>query len=61
VKLVYLLPPAHGLRGLRENSTPEKHQEIETEVSGTIYVLMTYDTSIQKLYEGSADAARIRY
>jgi hypothetical protein len=38
VEKMALLSPARGLRSLRENSIPGKHQEIEREVSWTLYL-----------------------
>jgi len=33
-----LLQATHGLESLRENCTPGKHQEIDIDISGTVYL-----------------------
>jgi hypothetical protein len=38
VKYVDLLPAMHGLKSLREDCTPEMHQEIDIDISRTIYL-----------------------
>ena len=38
MKQMDLLPSARGLRSIRENSTHSEHQEIETDISGIIYL-----------------------
>jgi hypothetical protein len=55
VKDMDLLSPTHGLRSLKDDCTPGKHQEIETDISGIIYSQnIDFET-------GCADTAWSRY
>ena len=49
MKYMDLLPPTHGVKGLREDRTPGKHQESDINISRTVYLWNSDSETIRRM------------